>query len=356
MEFTNYPFNHIIIDDFLNDSEYEKAVKIYNSLQFIEKKSDLFHIFQTNEQNQNEDLMFFTDKILKTIQEIELNKKKKEKEPEKTKIEEHATGKYWFNTFASYYRDGSYLLCHDDKLENRKYAFSYYLEDFSSGELVLYNSTANKEVSRLIVKKNRIVIFEVCDISFHEVAICTSDGRKAFTGWYNHETIPEHQALKFEQKKYNLELEAIVVMEKIVNDCMLMEIKGYDFNYFEKELVGPFTERKVNILNKKDLLVPLILGYSPKEANLYQFDPGHYILLRDIEKGKDIWDIFVMFSHDIRMENKEFITYIEPDGQRAFDLAFVSQSLYAVRRNLDFFVPRTDYEFLLAHFVLVKDQ
>ena len=39
------------------------------------------------------------------------------------------------------------MLCHDDIVEDRKYAFSYYLEDFEyGGELVFFNKQANKEI------------------------------------------------------------------------------------------------------------------------------------------------------------------------------------------------------------------
>jgi Rps23 Pro-64 3,4-dihydroxylase Tpa1-like proline 4-hydroxylase len=50
----------------------------------------------------------------------------------------------FYNIFASYYFDGHYLLCHDDIVDDRLYAFSYYLEDHPSGDLVLFNKDATK--------------------------------------------------------------------------------------------------------------------------------------------------------------------------------------------------------------------
>jgi len=64
-----------------------------------------------------------------------------------------------YNIFASYYFKGDYLLCHDDVIEDRKYAFSYYLEDHPSAELVLYDNTATKAVKSIKVAKNLLVIF-----------------------------------------------------------------------------------------------------------------------------------------------------------------------------------------------------
>jgi len=72
-----------------------------------------------------------------------------------------------YNIFASYYFNGDYLLCHDDVVEDRKYAFSYYLEDHLSADLVLYDETATKVGKRIKVKKNTLAIFEVSAISYH---------------------------------------------------------------------------------------------------------------------------------------------------------------------------------------------
>lgn len=345
MKFEKFPFNHIVIDHFLTEDEYNKISKIYNGMKFEEKRSDLFHFYQTKELNKMKSLNFFSKKIQQHIEILESNNQ--------TAKNDSMT---WFNIFASFYREGSYLLCHDDKLDQRKYAFSYYLEDFESGDLILFNKTADREVSRLRVKGNRIVIFEVGDFSFHEVAICSSEGRKAFTGWLNTEVMVQTPVLQLHSEKLHSDLESAIFFEKIVNDCMLMEITGYNFNYDEKKFVGPFTERRVNILQSNNLIIPLIKDHSLLEANYYQFDRGNYILFKQMKENQDIWDIFVMFSHDTRIFNQDFITYIQEDGTQSFDLTFENNSLYAVRRrDLSFFIPRTKYQFLLAHFVIKKN-
>jgi Rps23 Pro-64 3,4-dihydroxylase Tpa1-like proline 4-hydroxylase len=66
----------------------------------------------------------------------------------------------FYSVFASYYFPGDYLLCHDDIIEDRKYAFSYYLEDFDfGGELVLFNNVPDKVEKAIKVRKNTLVIF-----------------------------------------------------------------------------------------------------------------------------------------------------------------------------------------------------
>lgn len=64
-----------------------------------------------------------------------------------------------YNIFASYYFEGDYLLCHDDVIEDRKFAFSYYLEDHPTADLILYDETATKEAKHIKVTKNTLAIF-----------------------------------------------------------------------------------------------------------------------------------------------------------------------------------------------------
>lgn len=51
------------------------------------------------------------------------------------------------------------MLCHDDVVDDRKYAFIYYLVDHPSAELVLYDETATKIVKKVKVRKNLLAIF-----------------------------------------------------------------------------------------------------------------------------------------------------------------------------------------------------
>lgn len=161
------PYLHYAIENFLPEEMLGQLKEVYSHLQFLEKQSDLFHFFQTNELAQEPSLEFFRK---------ELSNQFKELTPMKDTT---------YSIFASYYFKGNHLLCHDDVVQDRKYAFSYYLEDFGSGELVFYDDTASKIEKKIKVKKNLLVIFEVSNISYHEVALAKEDGRKAVTGWLN---------------------------------------------------------------------------------------------------------------------------------------------------------------------------
>ena len=43
------PYAHYAIENFLPEEKYGQLKEVYDHLQFLEKQSDLFHFFQTNE-------------------------------------------------------------------------------------------------------------------------------------------------------------------------------------------------------------------------------------------------------------------------------------------------------------------
>lgn len=135
------PFVHYSLPNFLPPPALQKLAGVYQHLQFLEKESDLFHFFQTNELAQEPSLGFFRKELSKQFEKLAPLKET------------------WYSIFASYYFKGNHLLCHDDVVEDRRFAFSYYLEDFGSGELVLYNRTADAPAKKIKVRKNLLVIF-----------------------------------------------------------------------------------------------------------------------------------------------------------------------------------------------------
>ena len=156
------PYEHIIIDNFLSETEFDAVLDVYKNEKFKELSTDLFSFLQSNE---------IEDKLTNFVKKVE-------------KIV-NSEQKYFYTCFASFYRKNDFLLCHDDCVDSREYAFTFYLDDFSSGELVLYENDCLTESKVIEVKKNRIVIFKVSRESFHEVKKCKNDGRKALTGWLN---------------------------------------------------------------------------------------------------------------------------------------------------------------------------
>ena len=161
------PFLHYAFENFLSTKDHKQIMDAYNHFEFFEKESDLFHFYQTNELANDPSVGFLKKELNKVFGQL-------------CPLKDTS-----YNIFASMYFKGDYLLCHDDVVDDRKYAFCYYLEDHPSGDLVFFDETATKEVKRLKVQKNLLVIFEVSNISYHEVALSKHNGRKAVTGWLN---------------------------------------------------------------------------------------------------------------------------------------------------------------------------
>ena len=166
MLFIHHPFKHIVIDNFLDEKDFKEVENIYKSQQFKLLSTDLFRFLQTNEIN------LLLENFLTKLNKEVFSEFQKEKET-------------FYTCFASFYREGDFLLCHDDCIDFREYAFTFYLDDFDSGELVLYDNDCLSESKRIQVYKNRIVIFKVGKTSFHEVKKCIKDGRRSITGWLN---------------------------------------------------------------------------------------------------------------------------------------------------------------------------
>jgi prolyl 3-hydroxylase /prolyl 3,4-dihydroxylase len=122
--------------------------------------------------------------------------------------------------FGAIYSDGSYLQCHDDKLEGRRIAFIYYMvsDDWSEkqggmlekqkmrvfvsndrcvlGQLSLFEVEANgipkaEPFKKIVPKRNSLLIFNVSVNSFHRVEeLLTDEGRLTLTGWFHGPPIP----------------------------------------------------------------------------------------------------------------------------------------------------------------------
>lgn len=120
------PYVHYTYENYLDKTTMAQVASVYNHLQFFEKESDLFHFFQTNELAEDSSLSFFKDKLKSTFGQL-------------CSLKDTS-----YNIFASMYFKGDYLLCHDDVVDDRKYAFCYYLEDHPSADLVLFDETATK--------------------------------------------------------------------------------------------------------------------------------------------------------------------------------------------------------------------
>ena len=213
---TSKPFPLVRIDSCLKN---EFITKLESSLDkdisFHEKNNDLYQFYQSYGLDQlPEDSAInhltkalYSDKFRELLSKIT-----------GIKVNEKA------DLFASCYTDTSYLLCHDDQVEDRRIAFILYLtpsdwNESDGGALNIYNSykvnsdspnnnnsnaisvnvfPETKPFKQLLPKRNSVVIFKVSDISFHEVdeVLTTDKNRIAIGGWWHDETMTEESKQK----------------------------------------------------------------------------------------------------------------------------------------------------------------
>lgn len=177
------PFPHL---EFKNFFKEEKAKLIFNELQkekFFLKESDLFQFKQTD------DLKSTNNKILQEFRSFLSSKKFIDYMNTITFISlKHSV----IDMSGSLYENTDFLLCHDDKIEERKIAYFYYLSDLKKsdgGYLNLFSSKNNKPTKiekQIIPQFNTFAFFLVSEKSFHSVEeVVSKKQRYAISGWFH---------------------------------------------------------------------------------------------------------------------------------------------------------------------------
>lgn len=193
------PFYYRVIDNFVNEEEYQKLLSEYKKTEMSEKTTDLFHFYQSNELNKEKRYKWFLEKVKQIMLEDLERRGKKIENPE-------------MSLFSSFYEKGNFLLPHDDCIEGRVMAFSFYFELDELDEYKVNEDEQNKPnesnednptesdeqierggalailrrdgtvYERVHPIKGRLAIFDVSEASFHEVEMVNTN-RGALTGW-----------------------------------------------------------------------------------------------------------------------------------------------------------------------------
>lgn len=178
------PFRHIFIENFLKPLKEKELFDSLKKEEFEEKESDLFQFFQTA------DLGFSENKVIQDFWKFFAG-------AEFQKFLEKVTGlkltEREMSMSGTCYVSGSFLICHDDEIENRKIAYILYLgEDFGEGdggEFALYSSQNNRPkeiVKKYSPKPGALLLFEVSKESFHSVEEVLLDKKRwAVGGWFS---------------------------------------------------------------------------------------------------------------------------------------------------------------------------
>ncbi|XP_066997957.2 prolyl 3-hydroxylase OGFOD1 isoform X2 [Anabrus simplex] len=184
------PFRCCEVTEFLFDDDFvEDLGKNFEEIELNEKRTDLYKF------KQSEDLSSIDDPEAETLVKC-LKGQCRQWVEEVTGFE--LTDKV-HATFSSY-SQSDYLLCHDDRCEDRKIAFILYCnkiwEESDGGALELYDTDERGQpknvVKTILPAYNKFVFFEVSDKSFHRVAEVLSRQRDRISvnGWFHSGNIP----------------------------------------------------------------------------------------------------------------------------------------------------------------------
>ena len=173
------PFPHIGIDNFLK--KHEEFFEAIKKEQFHKKDSDLFSFSQTS------NLFYSKNSIIQSALRLFSSQAFSSliSAVSGIKLKEGA-----IDVFGSLYEKTGYLLCHDDRVEDRKIAFILYLSTLAKkdgGALALYSNSGKHPCKKIISYspvENSLFIFQVSKISWHEVEeVLSNKKRYAIGGW-----------------------------------------------------------------------------------------------------------------------------------------------------------------------------
>ena len=173
------PFPNLSIKNFLKD--HKLLFEAIKKEQFYKKDSDLFSFSQTN------NLFYSKNPIMQSA--VKLFSSQTFSSLISTisgiKLKPGA-----LDVFGSLYEKTGYLLCHDDRVEDRKIAFILYLSTLAEkdgGALALYSNKGKhpyQKISSYSPIENSLFIFQVSNISWHEVEeVISNKKRYAIGGW-----------------------------------------------------------------------------------------------------------------------------------------------------------------------------
>jgi len=335
------PFKYEVIDGFLTEQQLGTLKHLYSTLSFKEIRTDLFSFTQSDELADEELLTAFKMKLDAAFA---------------GRVTESNT---FYTVFASYYREGDYLLCHDDMIDERLWAFTFYLEDFTGGELILYEPDCTTEHTRVEVRRNRLVLFEVGEASFHEVNCCTAGGRMAITGWINSKE--RKNTSKQHDRAYSIHRD-VQMFDLGIDVCpdggfISLEFDDIEANEVERRLEGPFTDRRVYSITLDRLYAPSIDGYELISAECLCFEKGCYILCNDKinEKTDGIYDVFIFDVEGPPVEG--FLAYVDQSSNIAFKVdAESKQMLMGARENHNIYIGRASRKVFMKHFIYGRTQ
>ncbi|MBZ0233154.1 MAG: 2OG-Fe(II) oxygenase [Deltaproteobacteria bacterium] len=176
------PFPHVVIDDVIPPDALGSLMAMLDEEPVDPYEGDLFTFDASAPEPRTDELRAARDDLAATLA------------PVLSRVTGKAVTRADLRAFA--YREGHYLLPHSDHQQGlgRALAYAYYLpspEPPVGGELELYRCTivAGEIVateSALLVepRPNRLVVFDVSDVSLHQVREVVRGLRLSLAGWF----------------------------------------------------------------------------------------------------------------------------------------------------------------------------
>lgn len=173
------PFPNLSIKNFLKD--HKPLFEAIKKEQFCKKDSDLFSFSQTN------NLFYSKNVIIQSAVKLFSSQTFSSLISAVSGIKLKAGA---LDISGSLYEKTGYLLCHDDRVEDRKIAFILYLSTLAEkdgGALALYSNKRNHPYKQIISYppiEDSLFIFVVSKVSWHEVEeVLSNKKRYAIGGW-----------------------------------------------------------------------------------------------------------------------------------------------------------------------------
>ncbi len=177
------PFPHVVIDDLVAPDELPALLAILDDEGVAPYEGDLFAFDATAPEPKTAELRALRDAFGSALA------------PSLSRITGKRVTRADLRAYA--YRVGHYLLPHSDHQEGlaRVLAFAYYLptpEPPRGGELELFRCTlgadgdytATESARRIEPRANRLVVFDVSDVSLHQVREVLAGLRLSLAGWF----------------------------------------------------------------------------------------------------------------------------------------------------------------------------
>ena len=176
------PFPHLVFDDVVAAEAFPELFAILEEEPVDRYEGDIFAFEATAPEPRTEEFSSLRDAFGRALA------------PPLSRITAKRLGRADMRAYA--YRAGHYLLPHSDHQEGlgRALAFAYYLpspEPPEGGELELFRcriahgELVSTETARLIEPRpNRLVVFDVSDVSLHQVREVLGGLRISLAGWF----------------------------------------------------------------------------------------------------------------------------------------------------------------------------